>query len=101
MLIGSDIDKVLGTAAELRSRVSGWADFTPLSGAEMIATAKQLHPALRALSNDTIRSTDQRFPRGNLRDWVHFAEQATRLAGPSGITQQHIDAALEMLTVRR
>ncbi|MEX1907276.1 ATP-binding protein [Janibacter sp. Y6] len=101
VLVGSDIDKVLGTAAELRSRVSGWADFTPLTGAEMIATAKQLHPALHALSNDTIRLVDKRFARGNLRDWIHFSEQVTRLAGQSAITQRHIDAALEMLTVRR
>lgn len=94
ILVGSDINRALGSAGELRSRVSGKAQFTPLTGADMLATVRQLHPALNAVDHDTLRSIDQQFPRGNMRDWVHFTRHATRLGGGGPLSGPVIRAAL-------
>ena len=96
VLVGSDIGKALNSAGELRSRVSAAMAFTPLTDQDLVIALRQLHPALDALGNATLRDIDSKFPRGNFRDWVHFTQHATRLAGGKAITPQVIAATLSL-----
>lgn len=96
VLVGSDIDRALKSAGELRSRVSGVAAFTPLTGPDLLTTVRRLHPALDALDHGTLRDIDDQFARGNLRDWVQFTRHATRLAADGPITAKVIAATLAL-----
>lgn len=96
VLVGSDIDKALKSAGELRSRVSAAVEFAPLTGAALLTALHRLHPSLAALDNQTLRDIDAKFPRGNFRDWVHFTRHATRLAAGGPITPQVIAASLSL-----
>lgn len=96
VLVGSDIDRALKSAGELRSRVSAAVEFGPLTGAGLLTALHHLHPALAALDNQTLRDIDDKFPRGNFRDWVHFTRHATRLAAGGPISPQVIAASLSL-----
>ncbi|MFC8502470.1 AAA family ATPase [Pedococcus sp. NPDC057267] len=96
VIVGSDIDRALKSAGELRSRVSSAVGFGPLTGANLLTALRQLHPSLAALDNQTLRDIDNKFPRGNFRDWVHFTRHATRLAAGGAITPQVIAATLSL-----
>jgi DNA transposition AAA+ family ATPase len=95
-LVGSDIGKALKSAGELRSRVSAAMSFGPLTDDDLIVALRRLHPSLDALSNATLRDIDDKFPRGNFRDWVHFTQHATRLTACGPITPQVIAATLSL-----
>ena len=85
ILIGSSIDKTLGAAPELDSRVYAWLKFEPLNDTELLTSLRAWHPVLATLTPQTLIDIDRRVGRGNWRRWEHFLNTLLHLhATPTG-----------------
>lgn len=80
ILVGVTIAEALFTASELRTRTEGLVLFSPLTGAELLVTLKQMHPLFASSSNDALRYVDSQYPQGCLREWARFLRIAKELA---------------------
>lgn len=71
--------RTLQRSPELWSRTSMRVEFAPLQGEVLYATLALLHPVLANTDPELLRRIDERYARGNLRNWKTFCEVALLL----------------------
>ena len=69
---GNNCWEVLSSQPMLRSRIHRPVEFRPLSQAKVFALLPRFHPLLTNTSTDVLRLVDDKFARGNLRNWANF-----------------------------
>jgi hypothetical protein len=72
VLVGSTVDRALGRADELDSRVSAWVKFEPLKDEPLLRALREWHPLLADLPPELLLQIDRERCRGNFRRWAQF-----------------------------
>lgn len=72
LLSGSSVDRSLGSAAELASRVAAWVRFDKMESKELLQALRAWHPLLAQMDPRLLLLIDQQRCQGVWRDWAQF-----------------------------
>ncbi len=86
VVVGSGVHAALNSYPQLRSRVMAFATFERLTGQDVIAVARKLHPGLADTPVRAIHNHDALFARGLMRDWATTATWLRTFSRDTGVT---------------
>jgi len=84
--------EVLSREPMLRSRIFRRLPFRPLSAGEVPDLIRGYHPIYAAADTELLRSIDETYGHGTMRDWAAFTHTAAALCVDAG--REHIDTEI-------
>ena len=98
---GTGCERKLKGARELASRVSSWVRFTPLSNDELLDALAVWHPLLARADRRLLVKVNEKYAKGNLRDWARVLQKAIPLAASAGTDRLTVPVAKAALAAIR
>jgi hypothetical protein len=100
LLIGREVDDVLGRVEELRSQIVRRVEFKPLSPTDVITVLPAYHPVFAATDKHVLLDLDEAYAHGLLGSWAKVLQTALPIVeakGGGGLTPKIVRAVRAVL----
>lgn len=101
---GRDCLRRLDESPALKSRAALRVEFAPLSGEVLFTTLAALHPVLARTPQRLLAQIDERYGRGNLRNWSELCRYAFELVAATSttdrLTEKVVRATFQMMGIK-